>query len=275
MIESPALAEISGIAASRVNPGVVYVHNDSGDRARFYALDTEARLVGAYELDGASLVDCEDMAAADGYVYLADTGDNAGRTDIGSKRRSVFVYRVREPIVGGAEESGIQKDDAGSARMLSGWTVLELLYPDRAHDAEALMIDSASSSLLLATKEDHGPSMVFRAPLEAESPVTLELVAEIPFGTSRAPGHYYATAGDISPQGDAVLMRTYGSVLLFPRRPGEAWTATFGRSALVMPSRFEPQGEAVAFAPDGLGYFTVSESRRQPLFFYAASSSCR
>lgn len=285
IVESPAITEISGIAASRVNPDVVYVHNDSGDRARFYALDGAARLVGVYELAGANLVDCEDIAAADGYLYLADIGDNAVRIGAGSGRHSVFVYRVREPIItsrAAATDHSTTDDsstdsinDARGVHLLEGWTLLELFYPDRAHDAESLMVDPASKSLLLVTKEDHGPSLVFRAALDANSPTRLERVAQIPFGTEQAPGHYYATAGDISAQGNAVLMRTYGSVLLFPRRPGEAWSRTFGRPAIVMPSRFEPQGEAVAFSADGSGYFTVSESKRQPLFYYPASTECR
>jgi hypothetical protein len=267
-IESPAITEVSGIAASHRNRDVVYVHNDSGDAARFYALDRAARVVGAYELAGATLLDCEDIATALGFVFLADTGDNAGRTGIGAPRQSVAVYKVREPVID-------TPTAAPSVQLLSSWSVLELRYPDRAHDAEALMIDPVSGALLLVTKEDHGPSLVFRAALDAKSPALLERVAEIPFGTRHAPGHYYATAGDISARGDAVLLRTYGSVLLFARTPGEPWSTTFARPATLSPSRLEPQGEAIAFAADGLGYFTVSEAARQPVFFFAAAAECR
>jgi hypothetical protein len=36
-----------------------------------------------------------------------------------------------------------------------------------------------------------------------------------------------------------------------------------------VPIADEPQGEAIAFTADGSGYFTTSEKRAQPLYFYA------
>lgn len=38
VVECNDIKEASGIVASRVNPGVLWVHNDSGDKARTFAM---------------------------------------------------------------------------------------------------------------------------------------------------------------------------------------------------------------------------------------------
>src|SRR5438045_5677919 len=56
-----ALTELSGIAASRAQPGVYYVHNDSGDSPRIFALDRAGTELGQLCLAGATNVDWEDI----------------------------------------------------------------------------------------------------------------------------------------------------------------------------------------------------------------------
>ena len=98
-VQSGAVTEASGLAASRRNDGVLWTHNDSGDSARAFAMDTQGKHLGAYTLSGANALDWEDMAVGPGptagtsYLYLGDIGDNA------SFRGSVKVYRVAEPSV--------------------------------------------------------------------------------------------------------------------------------------------------------------------------------
>ena len=43
-VMAPATREASGIVASRKNPGVLWVHNDSGDTARLFALSYTGKL---------------------------------------------------------------------------------------------------------------------------------------------------------------------------------------------------------------------------------------
>src|SRR5439155_4051433 len=98
-IASPALGETSGIAAGRRVNGVWWVHNDSGDGARVFAIGTDGRDLGEFALSGATAVDWEDIAAGPGpsagvaYLYVADIGDNA------KSRAAVRVYRVLESLV--------------------------------------------------------------------------------------------------------------------------------------------------------------------------------
>ena len=96
-ITDPALVEISGLAASRTVPGVLWANNDSGDGPRVYALSAAGELLGTYDLAGAEAIDWEDIAVGPGpdpslhYVYVGDIGQNGGLRD------QVEVYRVPEP----------------------------------------------------------------------------------------------------------------------------------------------------------------------------------
>src|SRR5690606_18572639 len=63
-----------------------WTHNDSGDAARLFAIDTaESVVVTQFQLPGIDAVDWEDMASGviDGRptLVVADTGDNARRRD--------------------------------------------------------------------------------------------------------------------------------------------------------------------------------------------------
>ena len=51
-----ALDEISGIVVSRQNPGVLWVHEDSGNPAVLTALDTSGRTLATLTLDGATTI---------------------------------------------------------------------------------------------------------------------------------------------------------------------------------------------------------------------------
>ena len=88
----PELVELSGLAASRVHPGVLYAHNDSGDSARFFAMTLTGAPLGRFSLAGAVAHDIEDIAVGPcpqgSCVYLGDIGDNL------TMRSDDTVYRI-------------------------------------------------------------------------------------------------------------------------------------------------------------------------------------
>lgn len=110
-----------------------------------------------------------------------------------------------------------------------------------------------SGDILILTKEDSGPSSLFRAPANTapDTSVSLELLTSVDVGADQA------TAGDASPTGDRFLVRTYTSILLWPR--GESLAATFAASASVLPSPTEPQGESLTFSADGAAWLASGE----------------
>src|SRR5262245_21551235 len=83
-LNSPPLAEVSGIARSSY-PGLFWVHNDSGDEARIFAIDRTGSpivppfLVPQYvdkpwpgiAIRNAWNIDWEDITLDDGVLYIA------------------------------------------------------------------------------------------------------------------------------------------------------------------------------------------------------------
>jgi hypothetical protein len=65
-IQNSSINEASGIAASRMNPNVLWTHNDSGDSARVFAMTAAGTNLGTYSISGASATDWEDIAVGPG-----------------------------------------------------------------------------------------------------------------------------------------------------------------------------------------------------------------
>jgi hypothetical protein len=256
-VTAPELNEVSGVVASTTNPGVLWVHNDSGDAPRAFALTTSGTVLGTYALGGATAQDWEDMAIGPGpgpgerALYFGDIGDN------GENRASITVFRVREPKVDPASPVGTVA--------LEGVDELTFTYPDGAHNAETLLVDT-DGSIYVVTKKA-GSSTVFRAPPGLVDGSTTELSEE---GTVPLDAGALLTGGDIAPAGDAVVLRTYGQVYLYERPPGSTIGATLAGARCTGDLAKEPQGEAVTFSADGASYLTMSEGVDQPITTYRA-----
>lgn len=247
-LDDPALREVSGLVASR-SQDVLWVHNDSGDGARVYAIDRAGALRAAFDVEGAEAFDWEDLARAPGRagrpddLYAGDIGDNRETRD------TVAVYRFPEPTVAPGS-SPSQAVGAGPTDRI------DLRYPDGPHDAETLLVDPVTGDLFVVTKDLVGRSGVYRAPAStAPGPaVEMEHVATLDLGIGGL-----ATGGDISPSGDAIAVRTYFSTLVWGRRPSESVGDALARRPCAGPRIPELQGEAIGFAPDGESYLTTSE----------------
>src|SRR3954471_8051797 len=61
-ISASVLPEVSGIVDGRATPNTFWVHNDSGDTARFYAINHQGTLLGTFPLADAPSGDWEDIA---------------------------------------------------------------------------------------------------------------------------------------------------------------------------------------------------------------------
>ena len=237
-VQDPAAQELSGLVASRTQPGVLWAHNDSGDSPRLLALGRNGRLLRSFDVTGAQALDWEDLAARGGDLYVGDIGDNA------RQRPEVVVYLVSEP-------------DASSGGATLPATGVRLRYPDGPHDAEALLVDPRRGDLVVVTKEIDGVAGVYAAmpPLPGRGPITLRRVARIDLGIGSA-----VTAGDVSPEGSVVALRSYDRLFVWSRRRGEPITRTLRRPPCSPPTELrEPQGEALALERGGRAALTVTE----------------
>lgn len=245
------VVELSGLVASRSQPGVLYAHNDSGDSARFFALSaTNGAVLQEFLVQSASNRDWEDIAlgpcASGTCVFLGDIGDNARvRTDYA-------LYVVPEPMV----TSGGMMMNVPSQRFPYEYPMAEK------HNAESLLVDPQSGRPYIVTKEPNGqPSFVYRFPMPLTPGVsaTLELVTTL---TVPGPTDLQLTGADVSPCGDAVLLRMYNRLVI--QRGDGGVESAFAGAPTNVPVAQEVQGEAVAFAADGRSYFTASETITDP-----------
>lgn len=253
-IESPRLAEISGLVAGRRTPGVLWVHNDSGDRPCVYAVSLRGDLLGIYRVIGAQARDWEDIALGPGpepnvpYLYIGDIGDNSGR------HPWIAVYRVREPAVD-AHTRGLEGDTEPAE-------AIRMVYPDGPRDAETLLVDPLTRDVYVISKRDL-VSRVYRAPYPqpASQQITLERVCLLPIGL--------ATAGDVSADGRQVVVRGMAQAMLWHRDPDQTLWKAFQGKGWTLPLVSERQGEAIGLDPQGQGYYTLSEGKTPAITYYA------
>src|SRR4029079_19547388 len=84
----PQIAESSGIVAATARDDVVFTHNDSGDTARFFAVDHHGCTIGVFTAPGVTATDWEDIARGPGRsLWLGDIGDNDAKRGAGVRDR--------------------------------------------------------------------------------------------------------------------------------------------------------------------------------------------
>lgn len=247
------LTEASGLAESRRDPGTFWTHNDSGGAASLYALDQSAGLIATQPVAGVANTDWEDIAigpaadpAADA-LYIADIGDNS------AVRSGIEIHRIPEPDLGGVGPGSVLAPVAPET--------IDLVYPDGAHDAEALVVDPTSGDVFVITKREPASRVyVARNPdSDAGAPATLEFLGEMDVGG--------VVAADACPDGETVLVKTYFGISAYVDRDGveEALTTQSGQARLYSIDFSFPQDESVAADPYCTGYSTLPEGAGSPL----------
>ena len=229
-ITDERLSEVSGMVLSRRHPGVVWVHNDSGDAARVYGLSTSTcRVVAQITLRGVDARDFEGMAAGvDGrgrpVLWLADIGDNRQTWP------EVRIHRVREP-----------KRLGTVTRPVSTYRVR---YADGSHDAETILADPASTQVWLVTKKLAAGALYRLPTVMSESRVNTARRLRDEGGL--------VTDGSVSPRGDSYVLRDYLDARIFRGLPP-------GRLQSRIELPFQVQGEAITWSADGRSLLTISE----------------
>src|SRR5262245_20048956 len=200
----PDLPEASGLAASRRTPGLLWTHNDSGDPFVF-ALTATGGVKGRVRVTGAQVWDWEDVAVGPcpkgTCLYIADIGDNDRH------RQTIPIYRTSEPAPGDAQTENVE--------------VFRAMYPDGAHDAEALIV-LPGGEMLIVTKGNAVPAAIYRftSPFRNGGLVRLERVAALmPTGPNGKPTsaarNLRITDADASPDGRRIVLRTPRTLIFY------------------------------------------------------------
>ena len=253
-----AMNETSGIAASGIFKDMFYVHNDSGDESRFFMISPDGMLHHTLKYDGNINVeyDCEDIAVGPGpvkgksYVYIGDIGDN------GAYRGAIIIYRCEE------KQSWL-KDSIVNLTSQK----LYLKYPDGPKDAETLMIDPIDELFYIVTKRKD-TVRIYTSPLAHKPNDTLTLTYRGKMFFEGTKPFKWITGGDVSKDGDDVLLKSYDKVYYWNRRGKEHLWKTLQRKPKTLTYQAEKMGEAIGFAADGKSYYTVSEGVYAPVYYY-------
>ncbi len=251
---SPEITECSGLVVSRKNPGILWVHNDSGDTARLFAVKEDGSLRGIYHLARADAVDWEDLALGPcprrgrECLYVGDIGDNERH------RTQIQVYRVVEPSVPPAGPP-VRTELKGTERF-------DCRYPDGPHDAEALFVDPDDGIPYLVTKEPGGSSAaVYRFPNMRDRGKTVTLVK-----VATLPSRSLVTGGDVARDGSVVVLRDYFFAYAYFRPLRGGISDAFGLPSVWVPLRMEEQGESLGISPAGTEIYTASEGTGAPIY---------
>ena len=258
-VDHPPVDEMSGIVRSRRYDNVWWVHNDSGDRPRLFAIDSTGAVHLAPWRDGAfaagpaavdtsgepawpglalgnaAHIDYEDIALSDSTLYVGDIGNN------GNARRDLGIYVVPEPFY--------------YARRTRPMTHLRVRYPEQTtfpaeqwhFDAEGLFV--ADGRLHLLTKRRKGQQIdqlesgttLYR--LDTEHPHRVNTLTPVDRHDSIPP----PTAAALSPSGDRLAVLCTTGVWVFPRpADGARWLSTEPRRIPLPKARLR-QAEAVTW----------------------------
>jgi hypothetical protein len=215
----------------------MYAIGDSGSDRTLWVLDEQCRVTGSLAVP-VDPYDVEDLALAGDTLWLSDTGDNS---------------RVRSTVALTDMNTGT---GAGSLHRLT--------YPDGAHDAETLLVGRDGRPVIV-TKEVLAPSGIYTpaggtaaGQLPSPGPTPLTRVGQItvtPTDTPGGPvpfgGSVLVTGGAVSADGRVVALRTYTDLYLYAAPDGDIAAALTRSAPIRVPMPNQPQGEAIAFTPDG------------------------
>lgn len=256
-VSHPPLNEMSGLVKSRRYKNTWWVHNDSGDTPRLFALNENGKVIfppfmksavwadkkeagkrmwTGLKIEQASNIDWEDITADRDYLYISDMGNN------GNARRDLGVYQLAEPNPRAVDKS----------RTLC---FIPIRYPDQKHfpakkwdfDCESIFLSDGKLYFLTKHRrpgEIKGMTLgtkLYRLDTRKAGVVnTLTLVG-------KHPKLFAPTAADLSDDGRTLAILTMTSIWLFEKpKGGDNWLS--GKSTeLLLPLLKSKQAEGLCF----------------------------
>ena len=269
------IREASGLVASPNFNNRYWLHNDSGDSARIYAMTRSGEDRGIVNLGGITARDFEDIGMGPGpnaskdYIYVADIGNN------GHGRATVWIYRFPEP----------EPPGKGKSITVPGHKIERFEYtyekpgePGETwrRQAESLFVDPISGDVVIIEKQlntvdgkrDMGWVYQIKQSNLREG-VLIKAKPKVAIRQRRSTDEGPMTAADISPNGKTIIAKNVHEAFAWKRSSSQSVYAAL--AAYPVSSCYPPgtSGEAVAFSSDGSEVLTVHERKNSPVSRYA------
>ncbi|MDH6628917.1 hypothetical protein M2271_006752 [Streptomyces sp. LBL] len=235
-ISDPRITESSGLAASRLHPGIYWTHNDSDDGAFIYAVDSRTgKTVATVTLTGVGRPrDVEAISIGPGnQIYVGDIGDN-----LGGSWPYVWIYRLPEP-----KELRDQTIRA---------TQYVVKYADGPRNAESLVVHPKTGRVYIVDKNEKGGHL-YEGPAELSSSGTNVFKPIAPVADLEA------TDAALSPDGEQLVVRSYFGAIAYDWNGGKVKKL----ERLGVP--FLGQGESVTYTDDGTTLMFGAEGSDSPV----------
>lgn len=205
--------ELSGIVRSRSDKNVFWIHNDSGDQPRVFAIDSTGQFYKSdryrnYEgitIAGATNVDWEDITMDNkGNLVVADIGNN------GNDRKDLVLYVVPEPSPVASNTTFLKK--------------IFFKYPDQKkfpdksdfnYDCEAVFFADNHFQFLSKDRSDTYTRLYRLDQEKTEEVNMLTLIDKFNIGGK-------VTAADASEDGNRIVVITYKAIWIFERTSVES-----------------------------------------------------
>lgn len=245
-LKTQSVTEASGIVDSYNHSGNCWIHEDSGNPPELIFLGHDGTVRKKVFIAGAVNRDWEDISIAPfsgtSHLYVGDFGDNLQLFN------NYTIYRFPEPALQADTVREVQK--------------IRFKYPDRAHDTEAMIVDPNTGDIYIITKRDIKSRVyIIPFPQNTDTLIGATYITELPYNQ--------VVSASISPDGKEILIKTYSSLYYYKRNGSASMESVITGRFQKLPYTMEPQGEAVGFARDGGGFYTISEkSGTEPVKLY-------
>ena len=267
------LSETSGIAFGKVNPDVMWAHNDSGAEPLIYAVTKTGEMKGQWKIEGVKAVDWEDIAVGpceingkESCIFIADMGNNK------HKRQDMSIIVVKEPNLATDQAWTDEPGKLETNQVISlQYEPVENAQPEESNpDTESLMIHPKTGELYTISKSIKGEkSILFHIP----RPKANETVKPEPLGSwlfSAFPVFGSTTGADFSPSGTHYVIRTYWKAYEYDIEAYGSVEAAFQHPRFIFHIG-EKQGESIAYDPDGITIWTVGEGELANVLRYSCA----
>lgn len=294
--------EQSGLATpfNPANSAYMWVLSDAPANMLAAVLASDATNQGVYTLaTPPAYVDWEDLESTtvngQPYLYVFDYGNNGNAADSRGVGIDMRIFRIKEPTITGA----------GGSISTSDYISIDAAFPvvdgPTLRDCEASIVETTGKIWIITKRDaiqrvyslDHAETYVGTQTLVYEGTMTsLPASTTSPLGATNT----YAVDAAISPDQTEILVKNYNNVYFFPKSSSQTVMEALQQSLVDVPAYVgggftssapktshpsqEPQGEGIAFSPDGRDWYSNSEylasegstATRYPLYKYVRAA---